>query len=253
MATTNFSDRVQGATQTAFAELGEGYGAAEGNMGLSPAIGMIAGEDPANGRGYITQVFYGSGGGPALAGGRRLADVRPARGRRGDAQGQRRDQRVALSDPHLRGAADAGQRRCRTASRRPRLADRLRPAARDPDRDLRARRPRQPAARRARRGQRDAPAGRQSTPTATGSTSTRSAPSTSSQASVSSRRPAPAAATAIRARGRRRTSSTTCPRAGSAARRPSRSTAWRSRRVARTDSRSTPRRPRSCGRSGSDG
>jgi N-methylhydantoinase B len=65
MATTNFSDRVQGATQTAFAELGEGYGAAEGNMGLSPAIGMIAGEDPANGRGYITQVFYGSGGGPA--------------------------------------------------------------------------------------------------------------------------------------------------------------------------------------------
>lgn len=65
MATTNFSDRVQGLTQTAFAELGDGYGAAEGNMGLSPAIGMIAGEDPANGRPYITQVFYGSGGGPA--------------------------------------------------------------------------------------------------------------------------------------------------------------------------------------------
>jgi N-methylhydantoinase B len=65
MATTNFSDRVQGLTQTAFAELGDGYGAAEGNMGLSPAIGMIAGEDPQNKRPYITQVFYGSGGGPA--------------------------------------------------------------------------------------------------------------------------------------------------------------------------------------------
>ena len=65
MATTNFADRVQGLTQTAFAELGDGYGAAEGNMGLSPAIGMIAGEDPENGRPYITQVFYGSGGGPA--------------------------------------------------------------------------------------------------------------------------------------------------------------------------------------------
>jgi N-methylhydantoinase B len=65
MATTNFSDRVQGLTQTAFAELGDGYGAAEGNMGLSPAIGMIAGEDPQDHRPYITQVFYGSGGGPA--------------------------------------------------------------------------------------------------------------------------------------------------------------------------------------------
>ncbi len=65
MATTNFSDRVQGLTQTAFAELGDGYGAAEGNMGLSPAIGMIAGEDPGNKRPYITQVFLGSGGGPA--------------------------------------------------------------------------------------------------------------------------------------------------------------------------------------------
>jgi N-methylhydantoinase B len=65
MATTNVADRLVSITQAAFAELGEGFGLAEGGMGMPPYMAVISGLD-ARHRDipYVNQVFIGSGGGP---------------------------------------------------------------------------------------------------------------------------------------------------------------------------------------------
>ena len=49
----------------AFAEIGDGYGLAEGGMGMGPHMGVVAGVDARLGdRPYVNQMFIGSAGGP---------------------------------------------------------------------------------------------------------------------------------------------------------------------------------------------
>jgi len=68
MATTNVADRLVCITQAAFADLGEGFGLAEGGMGLGPAYSVVSGRDPRlGGAPYVNQIFLGSSGGPASA------------------------------------------------------------------------------------------------------------------------------------------------------------------------------------------
>jgi N-methylhydantoinase B len=66
VATTNIGDRLVNITQAAFAQLGEGYGLAEGGVGMGPAYGVISGRDfRRQGAPYVNQVFIGANGGPA--------------------------------------------------------------------------------------------------------------------------------------------------------------------------------------------
>lgn len=65
MATTNIGDRIVNATQSAFAEIGEGYGLAEGAMGMGAGGGVISGRDwRRNGSPYINQELLLANGGP---------------------------------------------------------------------------------------------------------------------------------------------------------------------------------------------
>jgi N-methylhydantoinase B/oxoprolinase/acetone carboxylase alpha subunit len=66
VATTNVADRLINITQSAFAELGPGYGLAEGAVGSGPGFGVISGVDSRRGDAdYINQVYFASSGGPA--------------------------------------------------------------------------------------------------------------------------------------------------------------------------------------------
>jgi N-methylhydantoinase B len=68
MATTNVADRLVCLTQAAFAELGDGWGLAEGGMGMGPIMGVISGIDERyGGLPYVNQLFVGSAGGPGSA------------------------------------------------------------------------------------------------------------------------------------------------------------------------------------------
>ncbi|HKP18526.1 MAG TPA: hydantoinase B/oxoprolinase family protein [Gaiellaceae bacterium] len=65
MATTNVADRLVCATQAAFADIGEGFGLAEGCVGLPPAFAVVSGHDARlNEAPYVNQLFLGGGGGP---------------------------------------------------------------------------------------------------------------------------------------------------------------------------------------------
>jgi N-methylhydantoinase B len=65
MATTNVADRLVCATQAAFADIGEGFGLAEGCVGLPPAFAVVSGNDfRLNDAPYVNQLFIGGGGGP---------------------------------------------------------------------------------------------------------------------------------------------------------------------------------------------
>ena len=65
MATTNIADRLVCLTQAAFAELGEGFGLAEGALGMGISYAVISGEDSRlDGAPYVNQIFLGSTGGP---------------------------------------------------------------------------------------------------------------------------------------------------------------------------------------------
>lgn len=69
VATTNVADRLINITQSAFADLGEGYGLAEGAVGSGPGFGVISGVDSRRGDAdYINQVYFASSGGPAAPG-----------------------------------------------------------------------------------------------------------------------------------------------------------------------------------------
>jgi N-methylhydantoinase B len=65
MATTNIADRLVCLTQAAFAELGEGFGLAEGALGMGISYGVISGTDGRYDHApYVNQIFLGSTGGP---------------------------------------------------------------------------------------------------------------------------------------------------------------------------------------------
>jgi N-methylhydantoinase B len=65
MATTNVADRLVCITQAAFAEIGDGFGLAEGGMGMGPHMAVVAGNDARLAdRPYVNQMFLGSAGGP---------------------------------------------------------------------------------------------------------------------------------------------------------------------------------------------
>ena len=65
MATTNVADRLVCATQASFADLGEGFGLAEGCVGLPPAFAVVSGRDfRLDDAPYVNQLFLGGGGGP---------------------------------------------------------------------------------------------------------------------------------------------------------------------------------------------
>ncbi|NQV20652.1 MAG: hydantoinase B/oxoprolinase family protein [Rhodospirillales bacterium] len=66
VATTNVADRLVNITQPAFAQLGEGYGLAQGGASMGGGNAVVSGPDfRRNGEPYINQLFLGSGGGPA--------------------------------------------------------------------------------------------------------------------------------------------------------------------------------------------
>jgi N-methylhydantoinase B len=65
MATTNIADRLVCLTQAAFAELGEGFGLAQGALGMGISYAVISGKDERYGDApYVNQIFLGSTGGP---------------------------------------------------------------------------------------------------------------------------------------------------------------------------------------------
>lgn len=68
MATTNVSERLVNITQSAFAELGEGRGLAEGGAGLGAGMAVISGRDAARGgKPYVNRLMLSTNGGPASA------------------------------------------------------------------------------------------------------------------------------------------------------------------------------------------
>jgi len=64
MATTNIADRIVNVTQSAFAEIGEGYGLAEGAMGMGAGAAVISGHDWRRDGPYINQEWVLVNGGP---------------------------------------------------------------------------------------------------------------------------------------------------------------------------------------------
>ena len=68
MATTNVADRLVNATTTAIAQLGDGYGLAEGGCCMSAAVAVVSGNDFRHGNApYVNQLMMQCGGGPGSA------------------------------------------------------------------------------------------------------------------------------------------------------------------------------------------
>ncbi len=65
VATTNVADRVANAVQSAMAEIADGIGLAECGSVIPPAVGVVSGIDPRNGRRFVNQLFLGFSGGAA--------------------------------------------------------------------------------------------------------------------------------------------------------------------------------------------
>lgn len=65
VSTTNVADRLVNIVQSAFAQIGDGSGLAEGGMGLGAGCAVISGKDLRNGDGdYVNQLFIANSGGP---------------------------------------------------------------------------------------------------------------------------------------------------------------------------------------------
>lgn len=69
VATTNVSDRLLNNVQAAMADLGEGFGLAEGGIGMGAGYAVVSGRDARHGeRSYVNQLIISSNGGPASPG-----------------------------------------------------------------------------------------------------------------------------------------------------------------------------------------
>ena len=65
VATTNLSDRIVNMVQSAFAQIGDGWGLAEGGVGMGAGWAVVSGNDPrANNAAYVNQLIITSAGGP---------------------------------------------------------------------------------------------------------------------------------------------------------------------------------------------
>ena len=64
MGTTNIGERIVSAVHTAFAKLGDGYGNAEGGMGMGAGAAVISGHDWRRNGAYINQEWVIANGGP---------------------------------------------------------------------------------------------------------------------------------------------------------------------------------------------
>lgn len=68
VATTNVADRLVNCTGAAFAQLGDGYGVAEGGLGMGVGLAVVSGDDPRQGNeAYVNQLIIAINGGPASA------------------------------------------------------------------------------------------------------------------------------------------------------------------------------------------
>lgn len=66
VATTNVADRLVNMVQSGFAKLGDGYGLAEGGVGMGGGFANISGKDHRYGDApYVNQLYVSSNGGPA--------------------------------------------------------------------------------------------------------------------------------------------------------------------------------------------
>ncbi|NRP75629.1 Acetophenone carboxylase delta subunit [Ensifer psoraleae] len=69
VATTNVNDRLINAVACCFAQMGQPFGIAEGGAMMASGLAVISGTDPRrNNRPYVTQLFLGFSGGPAVHG-----------------------------------------------------------------------------------------------------------------------------------------------------------------------------------------
>jgi N-methylhydantoinase B len=65
VATTNVADRLVNIVQSAFAQINDGYGLAEGGLGLGAGCAVVSGEDYRTGDSpYVNQLFLTNAGGP---------------------------------------------------------------------------------------------------------------------------------------------------------------------------------------------
>jgi len=68
VATTNVADRLVNCTGAAFAQLGDGYGLAEGGVGMGVAFAVVSGKDHRyDDSPYVNQLIIANNGGPASA------------------------------------------------------------------------------------------------------------------------------------------------------------------------------------------
>ncbi|GGC45236.1 hydantoinase B/oxoprolinase family protein [Chelatococcus reniformis] len=68
LATTNVSDRMVNLVQAAFAQIGDGWGLAEGGIGMGAGCAVVSGRDPRlDGTPFVNQLFLTNSGGPASA------------------------------------------------------------------------------------------------------------------------------------------------------------------------------------------
>jgi N-methylhydantoinase B len=65
VATTNVADRLVNIVQSAFAQLGEGWGLAEGGLGMGAGCAVVSGKDHrVDNAAYVNQLFLANAGGP---------------------------------------------------------------------------------------------------------------------------------------------------------------------------------------------
>ncbi|WP_374632487.1 hydantoinase B/oxoprolinase family protein [Paracoccus sp. (in: a-proteobacteria)] len=64
LATTNVADRLINLTQSAFADIGDGFGLAEGGIGMGAGLSVVSGKDHRTGQSYVNQIFIAQAGGP---------------------------------------------------------------------------------------------------------------------------------------------------------------------------------------------